>query len=81
MINAALLAEAECRLPSENAAFRFLAQEYREGILVFDLTREKVWDAASQDSAQLASFFAAFQDQYQWNNRYTGRYSPPTTKK
>ncbi len=72
MINAALLAEAEYRLPSENATFRFLAQEYREGILVFDLTREKVWDAASQDSAQLANFFAAFQDQYQWNNRYTG---------
>ena len=72
LINAALLAEAEYRLPSENATFRFLAQEYREGILVFDLTREKVWDAASQDSAQLANFFDAFQDQYQWNNRYTG---------
>ena len=72
MIHAALMAEAEYRLPFENATFRFLAQEYREGILVFDLTREKVWDAASQDSAQLANFFAAFQDQYQWNNRYTG---------
>lgn len=72
MIHAALMAEAEYRLPFENATFRFLAQEYREGILVFDLTREKVWDAASQDSAQLAIFFAAFQDQYQWNNRYTG---------
>jgi peptidyl-prolyl cis-trans isomerase SurA len=72
MIHSALLAEAEYRLPSENANFRFLAQEYREGILVFDLTREKVWDAASQDSAQLANFFAAFQGEYQWNNRYTG---------
>jgi peptidyl-prolyl cis-trans isomerase SurA len=72
MIHAALMAEAEYRLPFENATFRFLAREYREGILVFDLTREKVWDAASQDSAQLAIFFAAFQDQYQWNNRYTG---------
>ncbi|MFM1884544.1 MAG: hypothetical protein RL168_728 [Bacteroidota bacterium] len=67
-----LMAEAEARLPKENATFRFLAQEYREGILVFDLTRERVWDAASQDSAQLANFFAAFQDQYQWNNRYSG---------
>jgi peptidyl-prolyl cis-trans isomerase SurA len=72
MIHSALLAEAEFRLPLENANFRFLAQEYREGILVFDLTREKVWDAASQDSAQLANFFAAFQEEYQWNNRYSG---------
>ncbi len=72
LINSALLAEAEFRLPLENTSFRFLAQEYREGILVFDLTREMVWDAASQDSAQLANYFAAFQDQYQWNNRYSG---------
>ena len=72
MIDAALINEAEYRLPLENTNFRFLAQEYREGILVFDLTREKVWDAASQDSAQLANFYAAFQNQYQWNNRYSG---------
>jgi peptidyl-prolyl cis-trans isomerase SurA len=72
MMEAALMAEAEFRLPTENASFRFLAQEYREGILVFDLTRERVWDAASQDSAQLANYFVAFQDQYQWNERFTG---------
>ena len=71
-IDGQLMAEAEYRLPLENSTFRFLSQEYREGILVFDLTRERVWDAASQDSAQLANFFAAFQPEYQWNNRYSG---------
>ena len=71
-IENALMKEAELRLPNENSEFKFLAQEYREGILVFDLTREKVWDAASKDSAIIMDFFIENKDNYKWNARRSG---------
>ena len=64
--------EAELRLPNENKEFKYLAQEYREGILVFDLTREKVWDAASKDSTKIKDFFQKNLSNYQWKERRTG---------
>ena len=71
VINSKLLHEAEVRLPYENAQFRYLAKEYREGILVFDLMRDMVWDHAS-DSVHLHDYFTAHQAKYQWNDRVMG---------
>jgi peptidyl-prolyl cis-trans isomerase SurA len=67
-----MLAEAERQLPVVNAEFRYLAQEYREGILVFELTREKVWDKAAMDTLGLKAFFADQRANYQWPERITG---------
>tara|TARA_B100000497_G_C7694705_1_gene423783 strand:- start:738 stop:2681 length:1944 start_codon:yes stop_codon:yes gene_type:complete len=72
IIENTLMKEAEIRLPNENKEFKYLAQEYREGILVFDLTREKVWDAASKDSMKIKDFFQKNLSNYQWKERRTG---------
>ena len=72
IIENTLMKEAELRLPYENKEFKYLAQEYREGILVFDLTREKVWDAASKDSMKIKDFFQKNSSNYQWKERRTG---------
>ena len=72
IIENTLMKEAELRLPYENKEFKYLAQEYREGILVFDLTREKVWDAASKDSMKIKDFFQKNLSNYQWKERRTG---------
>ena len=71
-VKALVLEEAEKLLPMQNTEFRFLAQEYREGILVFELTREYVWDKASTDSLGLNSFFELRRGDYQWPERISG---------
>ncbi len=59
----------EDRLPKTNQEYRLLYQEYRDGILLFNLTDQKVWSKAISDSTGLANFFAANQSKYMWNKR------------
>ncbi len=44
-------------------------QEYRDGILLFNLTEEKVWDKATQDSLGLEQFYRANKENYMWGER------------
>ncbi len=63
------LAFKEERLPITNLEYKLLYQEYRDGILLFNLTDEKVWSKAITDSAGLENFFKTNQDKYIWNKR------------
>lgn len=49
--------------------FRFIMQEYKDGILLFELTEQEVWSKAHKDSAGLANFYAANADRYMLNER------------
>ena len=57
------------RLPKTNKEFALLMQEYRDGILLFDLTDEKVWSKAVKDSAGLENFYQANKTNYMWDKR------------
>ena len=63
------LAFKEDRLPITNLEYKLLYQEYRDGILLFNLTDEKVWSKAISDSAGLDNFFKTNQEKYKWNSR------------
>ncbi len=49
--------------------YRMLYQEYREGLLLFQLMEEKVWNKAVEDTTGLSNFFSQNQDRYQWEPR------------
>lgn len=49
--------------------FRALMKEYHDGILLFNLTDEKVWTKAVQDSAGLQEYFNDHRDRYEWEQR------------
>jgi len=62
----------EQQLLKENADFRNLMQEYRDGIMLFELMDRNVWGKAGKDSAGLAQFFETTKGKYQWEPGFTG---------
>jgi peptidyl-prolyl cis-trans isomerase SurA len=63
----------ENNLATENPEFRNLLKEYRDGIILFELTDKSVWTKASTDSAGLAEYFAGNKAKYQWGPSFEGR--------
>ncbi|MCU0450132.1 MAG: peptidylprolyl isomerase [Bernardetiaceae bacterium] len=59
----------ERNLPDRYPEYRFLTNEYREGILLFKVMEEKVWTKALADKAGLEKFFNTNQAKYQWADR------------
>lgn len=46
--------------------FRNLVQEYHDGILLFDISLENVWDKASKDTIGLTRYFKKHRKQFAW---------------
>lgn len=61
---------AKQKLPEEYPEYRYLLQEYHDGILLFNLTNEVVWEKAQTDTTGLESFYKKSK-KYQWNPRIT----------
>ena len=59
----------DSKLESKYPDFRVLMKEYRDGILLFELTDQKVWSKAIKDSAGLANFYEANKNNYMWDER------------
>lgn len=49
--------------------FRMLMKEYRDGILLFELTEQKVWGKAMKDSAGLQEYYEANKTNFMWDER------------
>lgn len=49
--------------------FKFLMQEYHDGILLFELTNKEVWNKAVEDTTGLKNFFAENRAKYMWKQR------------
>lgn len=59
--------EAErAQMINSNPEYRNLVNEYRDGILLFDISNRKVWDKASKDKNGLDNYFAAHRNDYKW---------------
>lgn len=65
-----LLAYEDSRLEEKYPDFRMLMKEYRDGILLFELTDEKVWSKAVKDTVGLENYY----DQHKYDFMYPVRY-------
>ena len=64
-----ILTYEERHLLDKYEDYRRILQEYRDGILLFDIMEKKVWSKAMDDSVGLRDYFAAHRDDYRWNER------------
>ncbi len=60
-------------LPSKHADFRNLINEYRDGMLLFEISNRNVWEKASKDKEGLEAFFQKNKYKYSWDGpKYKG---------
>lgn len=64
-----LMAHEKLQLETKYPAFKYLMEEYNEGILLFNIMDEKVWSRAVKDSAGLRDFYGQHKGDYRWNER------------
>lgn len=57
------------KLPSVYPELDQTLREYREGLLLFDLMQNQIWEKAEQDSIGLVNFFDKNKSKYQWRER------------
>ena len=62
------LTEAEdATLEKRYPEFKNLMQEYRDGILMFEVSNQEVWEKASNDTIGLSNYFEANKSKYAWS--------------
>jgi len=72
--NKELLSYEDGQLEKKYDDFRFLMQEYHDGILLFEVSNREVWDKASKDTEGLAKYFNTHKSDYTWEKpHYKGR--------
>jgi peptidyl-prolyl cis-trans isomerase SurA len=64
-----ILAFEEAQLDSKYPAFRALMNEYHDGVLLYEIMNDKVWNKALRDTAGLRAFFNQNRDQFRWSDR------------
>ncbi len=65
----AIVAYEDSKLEEKYPEFRMLVQEYHDGILLFDLTDQKVWSKAVKDTVGLSAFYENNKASYMWEKR------------
>ena len=66
---ATLAKTEEIDLEKNNKAYQMLLKEYRDGILLFSLTNQEVWQKGLNDSLGQQAFFEKNTQKYQWKGR------------
>jgi len=64
-----VLAYEEALLPAKYPAYKALVQEYHDGIILYEIMQDQVWNKAVKDTAGLRAFFMENRSKYAWTNR------------
>lgn len=68
-VNESIIEYEKSKLDEKYPEFRYLMEEYHDGILLFDLTDQLVWSKAVEDTVGLEAFHEAHKTDYMWGKR------------
>ncbi len=68
-VNRCVLIYHEENLENVNQEFAQILNEYREGLLLFDLMETKIWNATKEDTLGLETYFNKNKHNYKWNSK------------
>jgi len=68
-IKESCIAYEDSRLEEKHPDFKALMKEYRDGILLFELTDEMVWTKAVKDTSGLKEYYEKHRSEYNWGER------------
>ena len=68
-LDESLIKFENAKLEQKYPEFKALMTEYRDGILLFDLTDQKVWSKAVKDTLGLKEFYNKNKNNYKWDTR------------
>jgi len=57
-------------LETEFPDFAAVMEEYRDGLLLFDLMEKEIWERSKTDTIGLKNFYEAHKSNYNWKNRF-----------
>ena len=80
-INQKLIAFEKTQLETKHPDFKALMKEYRDGILLFEISDQKIWTKAIKDTAGLKEFYSSNKDTWKWPNRISGTVFTAKSKK
>ena len=70
----------KAHLEETNSAFANTMQEYRDGVLLFNLMNQEIWDKAPKDTLGLHAYYENNKEKYKWNTRATVLLASVTNK-
>ena len=68
-VNFELLAFEKSQLEVKYPDFKTLMQEYHDGVLLYEIMTDLIWNKASLDTIGLNTFFEANKNKYMWKER------------
>jgi peptidyl-prolyl cis-trans isomerase SurA len=68
-VNEKCIALKDTQLEDQYPEFKMLMNEYRDGILLFNLTDERIWTKAVQDTTGLKAYYQENKEKYMWDER------------
>lgn len=79
---------AEKHLGDKYPEYKYLLQEYRDGMLLFEIMEKEVWNKSLEDTTGVNNYFESHRNQYMWGERrdytemtFTGYKDDKTAKK
>ncbi|WP_044398890.1 peptidylprolyl isomerase [Lacinutrix sp. Hel_I_90] len=75
-----LLKYEEDNLINENKEFAQIVDEYRDGLLLFDLMESEIWSAGKNDTIAIQKYFEAYKSNYFFKERVVAVVASSATK-